>query len=272
MLPTAEIRVDSRGAGAVARNEEPVPACTLQILLAEDNATNRLVALRLLERLGHRADAVGNGAEAIAALQHVHYDLILMDVMMPEMDGLTATRHVRATEQPDARIPIVGLTAGSGAESLAACLNAGMDVVTTKPVTLERLQLAITQALDAARPQTSPETNTPRLSELAAMLGPDAVAEIVQTFAEDTRMNVEVLRLAAVAADVITTRRTAHSVAGAARNVGAETLAGQASMLEENGATMGQPAIAELIATMQVELERVLKGLEQQRAQLSVEE
>lgn len=270
-LPIAVARADVGIRTVAGGNPDATAATPLYVLLAEDNATNRLVALRLLERLGHRADAVGNGAEAIAALQLVHYDLILMDVMMPEMDGLTATRHVRATEQPHARIPIVGLTAGSGAESLAACLNAGMDVVATKPVTLERLQLAIAQALDAARPQTpQPETNTSRLSELAAMLGPDAVAEIVQTFAEDTRTNVEVLRLAAVTSDVVTTRRTAHSVAGAARNVGAETLADQASMLEENGASMSQPAIADLIAMMQVELERVLKGLEQQRAQLSI--
>ena len=77
---------------------EPKATEPLHILLAEDNPTNRLVAARLLDRLGHRVDSVGNGLDAIAALERTRYDLILMDVMMPEMDGLTATRCIRMSE------------------------------------------------------------------------------------------------------------------------------------------------------------------------------
>src|SRR5277367_5861254 len=105
-----------------------------------------------------------------------------MDVMMPEMDGLTATRRIRTTEGDGPRTPIVGLTAGSGPEHRAACLEAGMDAFTTKPVTLSRLHSAIAEGLASAEQHAvaaASQTTTPRLRELAGMLGADAVAEIV---------------------------------------------------------------------------------------------
>jgi signal transduction histidine kinase/CheY-like chemotaxis protein len=142
-------RAEAAPSANSAAEPEPEAARSLRILLAEDNPTNQLVALRLLERLGHQADAVANGAEAIDAAASTRYDLILMDVMMPEMDGLTATRQIRTAERPEARIAIVGLTAGSSMENLTACLDAGMDAVTTKPVTLARLRAAIAEGLGA---------------------------------------------------------------------------------------------------------------------------
>jgi signal transduction histidine kinase/DNA-binding response OmpR family regulator len=255
-------------AAAPPVNAELGAAPRLHILLAEDNPTNRLVATRLLEQLGHQADAVNNGMEAIAALERARYDLILMDVMMPEMDGLTATRRIRTTEGDGPRIPIVGLTAGSGPEHRAACLEAGMGAVTTKPVTLSSLRSAIADGLASAERHevaADRETTTPRLRELAEMLGADAVAEIVRTFAEDTQANLDAIKQAASSDDRQTIRRTSHSITGAARNVGADALAAHASGLEDNVASLGPAHMAAEIAAMQRELDAALDRMRIER-------
>jgi len=242
---------------------DPAPAAEprLRVLLAEDNPTNRLVALRLLQRLGHETYAVGTGVEVIAALALTRYDLILMDVMMPEMDGLTATRQIRAAERPDARIAIVGLTAGSGPANLTACLDAGMDAVTTKPVTLARLRAVIAEGRTVSGHRSAANgqaASTHRLKELARMLGDDALAEIIQAFTEDAQAHLATMRAAAARDDSNTIYRSAHSVAGAARNVGAEALAERAAAFEESVASLGATAIASEITAMQTDLDAAL--------------
>jgi signal transduction histidine kinase/CheY-like chemotaxis protein/HPt (histidine-containing phosphotransfer) domain-containing protein len=250
---------------AVAETEpEPQTGQVLRVLVAEDNRTNRLVALRMLERLGHRADAVGTGVEAIAALAQDHYDLILMDVMMPEMDGLTATRHIRATESPSDRIAIIGLTAGTGEENLASCLDAGMDAATTKPITLDRLRAAIADGcVSSGKCLTvaKREGMTPQLRELSQMLGDDAVQEILHAFQEDTQSNLIRMRDAVERGDSKAIYALAHSVAGAARNVGADTLAERASALELAIGSSSSVQLASEVRALQTELDAALDGL-----------
>ncbi|NLH83246.1 MAG: response regulator [Phyllobacteriaceae bacterium] len=115
----------------------------LDILLAEDNPTNTLVAVRLLENMGHRVTAVADGRAALAALAGRRFDLVLMDVMMPVMDGLTATKLVRSGDRATAGVPIVALTANALAEDREAALEAGADGFVTKPVTAEKLVAAL---------------------------------------------------------------------------------------------------------------------------------
>jgi len=136
-------RHDDDGPPSVEASAAGPERCGLRILVAEDNATNRLVVTRMLERMGHQVAAVTNGAEAVAAVQVGPYDLVLMDVMMPEMDGLAATSAIRRLPGPVARIPIVGLTANATRTDEAACLAAGMDHFATKPISTDRLAEAI---------------------------------------------------------------------------------------------------------------------------------
>jgi signal transduction histidine kinase/ActR/RegA family two-component response regulator len=135
-------------AAAPAVPEQPAPAGGLRILLAEDNATNRFVATRMLERLGHDVQSVVDGQAAVDAVKAGHHDLVLMDMMMPEMDGLTATRLIRAMDGPKSRIPIIGLTANAMEADEDACRQAGMDGFVTKPVKAARLEQAMREVLD----------------------------------------------------------------------------------------------------------------------------
>jgi CheY-like chemotaxis protein len=115
-----------------------------RILLAEDNITNQKVALGILKKLGLRADAVANGVEALTALQTLPYDLVLMDVQMPDMDGFEATKRIRSGKVDDAHhsslsLPIIAMTANAMQGDRERCLEAGMNDYITKPVSPKAL-------------------------------------------------------------------------------------------------------------------------------------
>ena len=128
----------------------------LNVLLAEDNNVNQKVALRFLERLGYGADAVSNGLEALAALEARHYDVVLMDLQMPEMDGLEASRQVRLRLPPDRQPKIIALTANAMQGDRELCLAAGMDDYISKPVKLHELEAAIRRLFDQAGTSSTP--------------------------------------------------------------------------------------------------------------------
>jgi CheY-like chemotaxis protein len=125
----------------------------LRILLAEDNAVNQKLALRLLRQMGYRADVAANGLEAIEALDRQPYDVILMDVQMPELDGLDATRRIVARWPADARPRIIAMTANAMQGDRELCLEAGMDDYVSKPIRVDELAGALErcQALDLRR-------------------------------------------------------------------------------------------------------------------------
>jgi signal transduction histidine kinase len=128
---------------------EPVPALSSaagprgRVLVAEDNPVNQLVAVEMLKRLGCRADVVGNGHEAVAALQRQPYDLVFMDCQMPEMDGYAASRAIRSVEPEGRRVPIIALTASALKGEREKCMAAGMDDYLPKPIRMSDLAAAV---------------------------------------------------------------------------------------------------------------------------------
>ncbi|MCX7379390.1 MAG: ATP-binding protein [Alphaproteobacteria bacterium] len=140
---------------APAHPAPPLPPATapLRVLVAEDTRVNQEVIRGLLEHRGHHPTVVPDGEEAVLAAQQNRYDLVLMDMQMPRLDGLGATRAIRALPGPASRVRIVALTANSFAHDREACLAAGMDGFMAKPITLERLDAALAEAA-ALVPQT----------------------------------------------------------------------------------------------------------------------
>ena len=148
----------------------------LEVLLAEDNAVNQKVAVRILERLGYRADAVANGLEAVSTLERRHYDLVLMDLQMPEMDGFEATRQIRARQPANRQPKIIALTANAMQGDRELCVAAGMDDHISKPVKMHEIAATIRNISGKTRPSprgSSSSVETGPASPVAcARLGP----------------------------------------------------------------------------------------------------
>jgi signal transduction histidine kinase/ActR/RegA family two-component response regulator len=144
---------DAELAAATAASSpiEPEPSRSLSVLLAEDTPVNQLVASRMLVKLGHRVEVASNGAEAVAAVARGGFDVVLMDCLMPDVDGYEATTRIRAAERVG-RLPIVALTANAMAEDREHCLAAGMDDFLSKPVKLAELARVLARVTRTAEP------------------------------------------------------------------------------------------------------------------------
>lgn len=141
--PAAQMRGDDPSEGAGSMFEEAGEGRATRILLADDLDLNRKLISDMLTIDGHVVECVEDGKEAVAAVSLRRYDLVLMDVVMPGMDGLTATRAIRALPIPASTVPIVALTANSYGEQLKDCIAAGMDATLVKPMSLDQLSNAV---------------------------------------------------------------------------------------------------------------------------------
>lgn len=210
----------------------------VRILLAEDNAVNRTVALAQLTKLGYDADAVNNGAQAVEAVRRGGYDLVLMDCQMPVMDGFEATRRIRQSERPD--IPIIALTASAMSGDHEQCLRQGMNDYLSKPVDLVRLEELLDKWLCAgnreARLANSSEAARPVFDERALLdriMGDRALAAtVIRGFLSDTPSQLRVLGEHLAKQDAGAARLRVHTLKGAAAAVAAEDLRSIAASIE----------------------------------------
>ncbi len=252
----------------------PPPAAQGQrgrILLVEDNATNRLVIGTLVQKLGFACTTAVNGLEAVAAVQSDHFDLILMDVMMPEMDGYAATRAIRALSGPASATPIVALTANVLTADISAALEAGMDDFATKPINRDRLEQVIRKALGRSRAAREAAVSTDSvggagvdlavLKALLAELEPESAGVIITVFVEDNRERIA--RIAAHPEDAGLVARECHAIKSAAGTFGLVAVADLAAMLEHDAATMTPRALTAAIQQLSDAFEAGRVHLEQ---------
>lgn len=229
----------------------PLPA-TARLLLVEDNRTNQEVARGLLQRFGLDAQVAGNGMEALDALATTKFDLVLMDIQMPVMDGLTATRAIRdpAIGRENHQVPILGMTAHALIGDRELGISAGMNDYLTKPIDPALLHQALRRWLPASRELTtaptaptppihpaSAESTTPPPLDWAELRGrlmddDNLVRRIIAGFPEDLDALLAALREGEAAGDLPALARTAHTLKGAASNLGAAPLRAACAELE----------------------------------------
>jgi PAS domain S-box-containing protein len=245
-------------------------ASTLRVLLAEDNVVNQQVALHLLERLGHRADIAANGLEAIAALERQPYDIVLMDVQMPELDGLDATRQICARWPPDVRPRIVAMTANALPEDREACFAAGMNDYLAKPIRPDELARALgrVRASKISHGTTSADDrislDAGALESLRELGGEEFLTELIGTFLGDAPNLMASLRSMRERAETEEVRRAAHTLKSNGQTFGASHFADLCRELEErarSGELDGSEELIDRIDREYAEFEKALVAL-----------
>jgi CheY-like chemotaxis protein len=242
----------------------------LRILVAEDNTVNQRLAILSLEHMGYRADVVANGLEALEAVRRQRYDVILMDVQMPELDGLEATRAIRAEFDDLTRPWIVAMTANAMREDRRACAESGMDDYLSKPLRIEELQSALERA--ARRQAATQDAGALDPAVIGTLRGmrrpgqPPILMKLLETFRRDTPNLIEDIARAVEARDAKAMNGAAHSLKGSCLTLGAKELGEIAALLEELGRSgeTGEAAAAGLLdlrdafARVDVEAIRIL--------------
>ncbi len=244
-----------------------------RVLLVEDNATNQAVAEAMLRSLGCAVDIADSGPVALEALAKADYDLVLMDCRMPEMDGLEATRRLRAGEREGSRrVPVIALTADVTAETGQACLDAGMDGYLSKPISPGELGRVLTRWLggeDRSAPMAanlgpggaeSPGLGTrelldervlDRIRSLQRPGRPDLFARVVTLYLRDTPALIAGLRKAVASQDADALVEAAHALKSSSAHLGASALAGLAKDLETRGKTGALDGAEALVAQLE---------------------
>ena len=297
-LYDAMVGVLNASAGGAPYKYSPVApewrrVAPMRILLADDNAVNQRMALLLLERLGQSADIVSNGVEAVNAATHLPYDLILMDVLMPEMDGLDAMRLIRQRLPMERQPRIVAMTANALRGDRERCLEAGMDDYISKPIQLAELARVIERNRPGAADRPSEviagpapgTTSTFRaidedagdheeqtLDRLVAVAGKAGTVIVLGAMIDSAPGLLDGLRRALVAGDRNEIRRHTHSLKTNARTVGAYGLAHRFEETEGRAASGELENLAASATAAVTDYERLVESMQRLREQLATPE
>jgi CheY-like chemotaxis protein/HPt (histidine-containing phosphotransfer) domain-containing protein len=253
----------------------------LRILLAEDNLFNQKLAIRLLERMGYRADVAANGIEVLRSLRRQPYDVILMDVQMPEMDGLEASRAIWGEWPAERRPRMIAMTANVMPEDRQECLAAGMDDFIAKPIRVGELVAALSRSRPLASATlpvavsapdqgtmgsdgSSSLLDTAALDRLREIAGGDAgfLQEMFETFLTDAPGMLAEMRQSLARGDAATLRRVAHSLKSNSADFGAQALSDLCRELEMMGKAGILDGVAEKLASAEAEWAQVRAALE----------
>ncbi len=253
----------------------------LKILVTEDNVVNQKVALKVLDKMGYRADVAGNGLEAIEAIKRQQYDVVLMDVQMPELDGLETTRYIVKNWTKEQRPRIIAMTAGAMKGDKEKCLEAGMDDYVTKPIQFNELVTALKKcktngkseslAVENQEKTMKSQTDLPAIDEtvlqMLAEMDDDGengfLKEMITIYLNESPPIIENIKKALEAGDQELFTRSAHTLKSSSANLGAMNLSQMSKELEmisKNGDFMEAPEKYKLLEN---EFDRVKKALEE---------
>ncbi len=248
-----------------------------RLLVVEDNPTNQELVSQLLEKMGLRADIVGDGPKAVQALGAVSYDLVLMDVQLPDMDGFMTTRAIRTSTSGvlNPKVPIIAMTAHAMKGDKEKCLQAGMDDCISKPIRSMELSAVLERWVSGDGPspsRTTRESSVVSSDDLSAVFdknglldrldGDEAVlTEVLKTFLEDAPQQFRMIEEAVAEGDVARTLLSAHTLKGAAGNVGAVGLEAAAYWLEKAASDGRHDQFQPLLHSIRDELSQFEKAL-----------
>ena len=231
------------------------PTEPLNILVGEDNPTNQKVIRTILEYAGHIPDIVDNGNEVLDAIEEKKYDLIILDMHMPEMDGIEAAKALRFMQIAGEHLPIIMLTADATIDAIRACEDAGIDIYLTKPIQSEKLLSTIAslspRKQKTSRPHTSVNLQTldyEGLDKLASLSkSADFMNSLIISFLEDTEKLINQIDQAIEQENFSIVQEHSHAIKGSARSIGAVSLAQVASQIHDDvcaGIFIGLPALS----------------------------
>lgn len=269
------------------------PGAPPKLLLVEDNPVNQKIARRVLERAGYAVDVAGDGAAAVAAAARERYAAVLMDVHMPELDGLEAARRIRRLPPPACDVPIVAMSASLHPDDASLCVDAGMNDSVRKPLVERELLPALerwVRADVAARPAPSARAAAPAgrrpggdghgvdrsfldaLAKLAPPDNPAAIVAIVDLFLRDAPTRVTRMKDAATAGDFKTLSTVAHSLKSSSASLGARSLAALCAEIESLGsggaAGDSKDRLGSLVTSVIEEWSRVRADMESAKTSL----
>ena len=260
-----------RAAVVAEPDEHLAERLPLRILVVEDNAVNQQLALLLLQKVGYRADVAANGVEALEALERQPYDVVLMDVEMPEMDGLEATRQIRRRTPVEPRPRIIAVTAKALQGERERCLRAGMDDYLTKPIRLPELVEALGRDEGSTEVPVAPAVDPDVLGRFVASLGArgaESAVSLIDTFLDHAAAQLASLRQAVQLHEAEDARREAHTLKSNAAVFGATALEAMCRELERAAEADALDRGADLVPRITSELERVTRELERIREEL----
>lgn len=256
----AEAILRALGAKEPGAERTTPPTIGARVLLAEDNTVNQRVAIRQLEKLGCGVDLARTGLEAVAMSESGAYDLILMDVQMPELDGLEATRRIRARDsERGIYVPIVAMTAHAMEGDRERCLDAGMDDYLSKPLRREDLRQMVTSWVKGEK------VNVHRVIDdayLADTFGDDHefMISLLETYIASSSDLMERLRQSFAARDAEAVKRLAHTLKGSSRSIGANAMGDLFEAIENGGydrVGAASTAFEELVQEIEIRIERL---------------
>ncbi len=236
----------------------------LRILLAEDNKTNQMVALAMLQKMGCETDVANNGIEALKLLEHSFYDLVLMDIQMPEMDGLTATRKIRDinTQVLNHDIPVIAVTANAFKEDREQGLAAGMNDYLSKPIKPKELEAIINKWASQQHKENNMGSNYPIVDWdfFNERFGDDQelVAELIVIYLEESPKQMNQIKEAIATGNMANLSLYAHSLKGASANMGAMEVRYAAAELEAKGKANDSSELQPLWQRLQEAFERAV--------------